>query len=113
MGTGEMRGISSPCWEGGCPDIPDPRDGMVLILKWRSDALSPKSSNRLYGYRRRAGAGENGDGGGGNGHLQFNNNNDINILYIKPYHPIDDNAIDGGLGTAGTATTGNYNLIII
>ena len=37
----------------------------------------------------------------------------MNILYIKPYHPIDNNAIDGGLGTAGTTTIGSYNLMII
>ena len=32
VGTGEMRAISSPCWEGGCPNIPDMVDVIVLVL---------------------------------------------------------------------------------
>ena len=31
-GTGEMRRLSSPYWEGGCPDIPDPVDFIVLVV---------------------------------------------------------------------------------
>ena len=27
-----MRRLSSPCWEGGCPDIPDPVDVIVLVV---------------------------------------------------------------------------------
>ena len=60
--------------------LSQPLDGSDLVRSFRkANALSPDSSDRLYGYRRRAGAGENGDGGGDDdGHLQFNNNNDIN-----------------------------------
>ena len=28
----ELMRLSSPCWEGSCPDIPDPVDFIVLVV---------------------------------------------------------------------------------